>query len=145
MTCILLALWKEFLSFLTPSWRVSVLSVPLLWHRCCTRGLCAVYLALADSYELYVASLPATIFAAEVKAPNQPIPEYVQQALSLQFVEEWGPAIDRENVGFLNHDCFAPDQLPPNAHVFPGLWVFPMKRDNTAKSPFLCGRASSAA
>ncbi len=68
--------------------------------------------------------------------PNQRIPKNVQQAFSLQLVEEWGPAINRENVGFLNHDCFAPILLPPDAHVLPGLWVFTQKHDNTAKTTF---------
>ncbi len=104
-----------------------------------TRGLSAVHLALTDSYELYTASMPATIFAAEVKMPHQRIPKNVQQALSQQFVEEWDPAIDREKVGFLNHNCFAPVLLPPHARVLPGLWVFTRKRDNTAKARFCVG------
>jgi hypothetical protein len=95
--------------------------------------------SLSPSYELYTASFPATIFAAEVKLPNQRIPKNVQQALSLQFVEEWGTAIDRENVDFPNHDCFDPVQLPPNAHILPCLWVFTRKRDNTAKARFCVG------
>ena len=50
-----------------------------------------------------------------------------------------GPAIDRENAGFLIHSCFAPVQLPPNQRTLPGRWVFTRKRDNTAKARFVVG------
>ena len=114
-------------------------SLPKVLYYTHTRNLCAVHLALVDSYELYTASLPADVFAQEVQVPDTRIPKSVQQALSPSFLDEWGPAIDRENAGFLKHSCFAPVQLPPGQRTLPGLWVFTRKRDNTAKARFVVG------
>ena len=71
-------------------------------------------------------------------------PQYVQQAVSPSFVDEWGPAIDRENAGFLKHSCFAPVCLPPGHSKLPGLWGFTCnlsscKCDNTAEARYAVG------
>ena len=102
-------------------------------------NLCAVHLALVDPYELHTASLPADFFAQEVQVPYTSIPKTVQQQLSLSFVDEWGPAMDRENAGFLKQSCFAPVQLPPGQHTLQGLWVFTCKRYITANASFVVG------
>ena len=63
----------------------------------------------------------------------------MKEALSPAFVDEWGPAIDRENAGFVKHSCFATMALPKNAKVLPGIWVFTRKRDQSAKARFCVG------
>jgi hypothetical protein len=114
-------------------------SLPKVLYYTHMQGLSAVHLALADSYEYYTATVPAQIFAQEVTVSNSLIPKTVQQALSPSFVDEWGPAIDKENAGFQKYDCFAAVPLPSGAHLLPGLWVFTRKRDNSAKARFCVG------
>ncbi len=90
--------------------------------------------ALADSYQLYTATLPANVFAQEVTAKIPRIPKNIQQALSPEFFDEWGPAIDNENKGFLHHNYLTAIPLPSGARLLPGLWVFTRKRDGTPKA-----------
>ena len=54
-------------------------------------------------------------------------------------MDEWGPAIDKENGGFCKYDCFAAVPLPHGERTLPGLWVFTRKRDGTAKARFCVG------
>jgi hypothetical protein len=118
---------------------LSPASLPKVLYYTHTRNLCSVHLALADSYQLYTATLPEAIFPQEVPAPNQRIPKNIQQALSPEYVDEWGPAIDKENKGFQHHNCFAAVPLPYGARPLPGLWVFTRKRDGTPKARFCVG------
>jgi hypothetical protein len=82
-------------------------SLPKVLYHTHTRNLCSAHLALADSYQLYTATLPEAIFPLEVPAQNQRIPKNIQQALSPDFVDELGPAIDKENKAFQHHNYFA--------------------------------------
>jgi hypothetical protein len=60
--------------------------------------------------------------------------------LSPAFVEEYGPAIDKENAGFTTHECFAAVPLPPGARCLPTQWLFTRKRDGSAKARLVvCG------
>jgi hypothetical protein len=118
---------------------LSPASLPKVLYYAHNRNLCKVHLALADSYQLYTATFPETVFPQEVPAPNQHIPKNIQQALSPAFVDEWGPAIDKENKGFQHHDCFAAVPLPSGARPLPGLWVFTRKRDGSPKARFCVG------
>ena len=99
------------------------------------------YLSLNDSHSLYSAALPNQIFAQEAKVRAPDIPRNVKDALSPKFVDEWGPAIDRENAGFVKHKCFEPFPSIPiaGARTLPGIWVFTRKRDNSAKARFCIG------
>ena len=99
------------------------------------------YLSLNDSHSLYSAALPNQIFAQEAKVRAPDIPRNVKDALSPKFVDEWGPAIDRENAGFVKHKCFEPLPSIPiaGARTLPGIWVFTRKRDNSAKARFCIG------
>ena len=75
-----------------------------------------------------------------MKSSSTRVPKNVTEALSPSFVDEWGPAIDRENAGFQKYNCFQPvPSLPPGARTLPGLWVFTRKRDNSAKARFCVG------
>ncbi len=85
------------------------------------------------------AILPKAIFPQDVPAPNQCISKNIPQALSPEYVDEWGPAIDKENKGFQHHNCFAAVLLPSGTHPLPGLWVFTQKRDGTSKARFCVG------
>ena len=118
---------------------LSPVSLPKLLYYTHTRNLSSVRLALADSYQLYMATLPATVFPQEVPALNQSIPKNIQQALSPAFVDEWGPAIDKENHGFRHHNCFSALPLPPGVRLLPSLWVFTRKRDGSPKARFCVG------
>jgi hypothetical protein len=91
----------------------------------------SLHLALADSYQLYTATLPAAFLLQEVPAQHQRIPKNIQQALPPDFVGECGPAIDKENQGFRHHNCFAAVPLPSGARPLPCLWVFTLKRDGS--------------
>ena len=104
-------------------------------------NISAAYLSLSDSYSLYSAALPTQIFAQEVAIRADTIPRNVKEALSPKFVEEWGPAIDRENAGFVKYNCFEALPSLPNAsaRTLPGIWVFTRKRDNSAKARFCIG------
>ena len=61
------------------------------------------------------------------------IPENVKEALSPKPVEEWGPAIDSENAGFVKYNCFEalPSLTNASARTLPSIWVFTSKRDNS--------------
>jgi hypothetical protein len=108
-------------------------SLPKVLYYTHTRNLGAVHLALADSYQIYTASLPDHIFSQEVLTQDTRIPKNVQQALSSSFVDEWGPAIDRENAAFQKYDCFAAVPLPPGARPLRGLWVLTRTRGGAPK------------
>jgi hypothetical protein len=81
---------------------------------------------------LYTATLPEAIFPQEVPAPNQRIPKNIQQALSPKYVDEWCPAIDKENKGFHSSFSFL---------CASSSWVvgFQRKRDGTPKARFCVG------
>jgi aminoglycoside/choline kinase family phosphotransferase len=79
------------------------------------------------------------VFAQEVHVADRSIPRNVKEALSPAFVAEWGPAMDRENSGFLKHSCFETMALPKHAKLLPGIWVFTRKRDGSAKARFCVG------
>ena len=99
----------------------------------------AAHLSLLDSYSVYHAAFPDPVALQEV---SQTVPKNLAQALSPDFADEWGAAIDRENAGFLKHDCFEVlPSLPPNASLLPGMWVFSRKREtNLAKARWcVCG------
>ena len=86
------------------------------------------------------ATMPADVFPQEVKSRTTRVPKNVNEALSPSFVDEWGPAIDRENAGFQKYKCFQP--VPSFQHgtcTLPGLWVFTHKRYNSAKALFCIG------
>ena len=59
--------------------------------------------------------------------------------MSDKFIAEWGPAIDKENQGFIKHQCFEEVELPNDSNVMPGLWVLTRKSDNTPKARFCVG------
>ena len=118
---------------------LSPASLPKVLYYTHTRNLCSVHLALADSYQLYTATLPENVFPQEVSAHKPRIPKNIQQALSPDFVDEWGPAIDQENKGFQHHQCFSAVPLPAGARPLPGIWVFTRKRDGSAKARFCVG------
>jgi hypothetical protein len=118
---------------------LSPASLPKILYYTHTKNLCSVHLALADSYQFYTATLPETVFPQEVSATTPRIPKSIQQALSPEFVDEWGPAIDKENQGFRHHNCFTAVPLPPGARPLPGLWVFTRKRDGSPKARFCVG------
>ena len=103
-------------------------------------NLSSVYLALADSYDLLCnsTSITETIFSQEVSS-ELPIPRSIQQALSPPYIQEWGVAIDKDNHGFILNDCFEIVKLPKGARIFPGVWVFSRKRDDTPKARFCVG------
>jgi hypothetical protein len=102
-------------------------------------NLSETHLSLDDSVSLYYAAFPSQVFAQEVHVTDRSIPRNVKEALSPSFVAEWGPAIDRENAGFIKHSCFEPMALPNHAKVLPGIWVFTRKRDHSAKARFCVG------
>ena len=102
-------------------------------------NLTETHLSLDDSALLYYAAFPSQVFAQEVHVVDRSIPRNVKEALSQAFVDEWGPAMDRENAGFVKHSCFTPVVLPPHAKVLPGIWVFTRKRDHSAKARFCVG------
>ena len=80
-------------------------------------NLSSAHLSLVDSYSLYDQSLPTEVFSQEVSS-TRPIPRNISEALSPAFVEEYGPAIDKENAGFTTHECFAAVPLPQELGVF---------------------------
>ena len=102
-------------------------------------NLSATHLSLDDSVSLYYAAFPSQVFAQEVHVADRSIPRNVKEALSPAFVAEWGPAMDRENSGFLKHSCFETMALPKHAKLLPGIWVFTRKRDGSAKTRFCVG------
>ncbi len=65
-----------------------------------------MHLALADSYQLYTATLSANVFAHGVTATIQSIPKEIQQAVSPAFLDGRGPPVDNESKGFLHINCF---------------------------------------
>jgi len=96
------------------------------------RNFSEVHLSLADSALL----VQQPLTDAACVAGHESIPKSITQALSPSFVADWGPAIDRENNGFRQHDCFEAVKLPPGARTRPGIWVFSRKRHGTAKARF---------
>ena len=117
-------------------------TLPRVLYYTHTHNMPAVHLSLADSVELYNASMPDNVFPQEVPSRTSRVPKNVTEALSPAFVDEWGPAIDRENAGFQKYNCFQPvpsSSLPPGQRTLPGLWIFTRKRDHTAKARFCVG------
>ena len=108
-------------------------------HYVQNKQMSSVYLALTDSIQLMGSKMPDNNFAQEVSHIESAVPRSVQDALSPAFVHEWGPAIDRENQGFLQNQCFEAVSLPRGARTLPGIWVFTRKRDNTPKARFCVG------
>ena len=100
------------------------------------QNLSEVHLSLAESAHLVHQPLTDLPFVA---GHADSVPKSVVQALSPSFVADWGPAIDRENAGFLHHACFEAVTLPPVARTLPGLWVFTRKRDGSPKARFCVG------
>jgi len=96
-----------------------------------------VHLTLAESCYLAETSFIKNNESNDTGKTN--IPKNIKEALSPQFVSEWGPAIDKENEGFRAHDCFQSMPLPAGAKLLPGIWVFTRKRDGTAKARFCVG------
>jgi len=82
------------------------------------RNLSEVHLSLADSAHLVTQPMTDDSF---LTGPNDRIPSTITQALSSSFVQEWGPAIDRENEGFRQHACFEAVPLPSGARTLPGI------------------------
>ncbi len=81
-------------------------------------NLSSAHLSLVDSYLLYDQSLPTEIFSQEVVS-NRSIPWKISDALSPEFVAEFGPAIEKENAGFTSHECFEAVPLPSGARCLP--------------------------
>jgi hypothetical protein len=104
-----------------------------------SRQLASVHLSLTDSYELLACSRPSDVFLIEDLSGARPCPRSVSDALSPRFVNEFGPAMDRENAGFLKHECFQPVSLPAGARLLPCHWLFSYKRDGTPKARFVLG------
>ena len=111
--------------------------LPTLEHTL-QHGLTEAYLSLVDSFSLMAAPLPSTLDVLEATA-GQRTPKSVKEALSPEFLPEWGAAMDREISGFLKHKCFAVESLPPGARCLPGIWIFSRKRDGAAKARFVVG------
>ena len=102
-------------------------------------SLSSAHLSLVESYALYDQTLPANVFSQEV-ASDVPVPRNLTDALSPQFIAEFGPAIDKENAGFVTHECFEAVPLPAGARCLPTQWLFNRKRDGTAKARLVvCG------
>ena len=101
--------------------------------------LSSAHISLVESYALYDQKLPAHVFSQEV-AGDLPVPRNLTDALSPQFNAEFGPAIDKENSGFVTHECFEAVPLPAGARCLPTQWLFNRKRDGTAKARLVvCG------
>ena len=99
------------------------------------------HLSLVDSLAFLAEPLPSglqVLTAASGQAPGRS-PKTVKEALSPEFLPEWGPAMDREISGFVKHECFAVTTLPPGARCLPGIWIFSRKRDGSAKARFVVG------
>ena len=81
----------------------------------------AIHLSLADSVKLYNASMPDNVFPQEVPSRTSRVPKNVSEAFKLSpaFVDEWGPAIDRENASFQKYNCFQP---VPSSSLRPESW-----------------------
>ena len=123
----------ENLRLLAPSQLMSALAYTHE-HR-----LSSAHLSLVESYALYDQTLPANVFSQEV-ASDVPVPRNLSDALSPQFIAEFGPAIDKENAGFVTHECFEAVPLPAGARCLPTQWLFNRKRDGTAKARLVvCG------
>jgi hypothetical protein len=101
------------------------------------RNLSAVHLSLADSVHLETQPMTNDSFLA---GPNDSIPSTIKEALSSSFVQEWGPAIDRGNDGFRQHDCF--EAVPLLTDSPWNLGVYPQMR-RLSQSPLLRRRSSS--
>ena len=72
-------------------------------HHAHSKKLSEAYLSLADSYQCMFTELPDL---ASTSCYDSTVPKNLKEAISPKFCEEWLPAIDRENVGFLNKGCF---------------------------------------
>ena len=83
----------------------------------------SVHLSLVESYNLYDQSMPADVFSQEVSG-SRPVPKNLSEALSPPFVGEYGPAMDKENAGFVAHKCFEAVPLPAGARVLPTRWLY---------------------
>ena len=71
------------------------------------------------------------MFSHEV-AGDHPIPQNLTDALSPQFLAEYGPAIDKENAGLVMHKCFEAVPLLVGARCLHTQWLFTCKRDSSA-------------
>jgi hypothetical protein len=111
-----------------------VLKVLMFTHK---HNFASAHLFLVDSYNFHAAHFPSDVFVSE-EVKN--VPRNVKEALSPKFVNEFGPAIDKENQGFIKHNCFKAMPLPEGAKTLPGQWIFSRKRrDNTPKARFVIG------
>jgi hypothetical protein len=112
-------------------------NLPRLLEYISEKNLTSVHTTLTESCYLYEALIPEVLENwGEI---SKKIPKNISQALSPEFVQEWGPAIDKENEGFISHDCFIPMVLPTDSRKLPGIWVFTRKRDGSAKARFCVG------
>jgi hypothetical protein len=74
-----------------------------------------------------------------LSAQKQRILKNIQKALSPEFVDKWGTAIDQENESFHRHQRFSAVPLPAGARPLPGLCIFTRKLDGSAKACFCVG------
>ena len=85
--------------------------------------LSSAHFSLVESFNLMDIPLPFDVFSQEVLT-TRPAPKNLAAALSPQFVGEYSPAIDKENAGFMKHECFEVIRLPEGAKCLPTQWIF---------------------
>ena len=114
-------------------------NLPVLLKHTLEKNLTSIHTMLTESCYIFDALVPEAIGSWGETSANNKIPRNIVQALSPEFVKEWGPAIDKENEGFVSHNCFTPMVLPSGSRKLPGIWVFTRKRDGLAKARFCVG------
>ena len=92
-----------------------------------------------DSIALLYTSIPTDASTSKVTNSSQ-VPRTIHKALSLAFVDVWGPAIDSELSGFQKYQCFQPIRVPPEGILtIPSHWLFSAKRNGTPKARLVMG------
>ena len=67
------------------------------------------------------------------------VPRNLAEALSPRFAPEYGPALQKEMQGFVEHECFEQVELPDGRRCLPTQIIFSRKSDGTPKVRFVIG------
>ena len=88
------------------------------------KNLATVHLNLVDSLALLSIPLPSNASTQE-RTHDPLVPRSLHEALSPEFVDVWGPAMDLELQGFQKYQCFQPVPIPAQGmRTIPGHWIF---------------------
>ena len=110
-----------------------------LLSKCMQEGMTEVCLSLADTLDALTESQGTDEPEIHGAAQHADVPRNLAEALSQRFATEYGPALQKEMQGFVEHECFEQVDLPEGRRCLPTQILFSRKSDGTPKVRFVIG------